>query len=451
MEPLPGQTEQTPGCRRVSTKRQRIAALAKQMPGVALTNLAQYLDEAWMLEAYQQTRKSGAVGVDEQTAQDYAQHLQENLRGLLERVKAGTYRAPPVRRTYIPKGTKRETRPIGIPTFEDKVLQRAIVMLLEPVYEQDFLDCSYGFRPNRSPRQAVEVLWETLMRRSGGWVLELDIRKFFDTLRHEPLRQMVRQRVRDGVVLRLISKWLHAGVMEDGAIHYPEMGSPQGGVISPTLANVYLHEVLDTWFEREVQPRLEGWARLVRFADDAVMVFQKEVDARRVLAVLPKRFERYGLALHPDKTRLVAFGPPPPGPNDRKPPQGGHPTFDFLGFTHYWGRTRKGGWAVKRKTASDRLSRFLVRLSRWCRTCRHEPVRWQQEQLRLKLRGHYTYYGTIGNSRSIQRVAYWADRIWRKWLSRRSDRSRFSWGRFSRMLQRYPLPAAHVVARVAVT
>jgi RNA-directed DNA polymerase len=320
-----------------------------------------------------------------------------------------------------------------------------VVMLLEAVYEQDFRDSSYGFRPGRCAHQALRVLWETLMHRTSGWVLELDIRKFFDTLDHGQLRAMVRQRVRDGVVLRLISKWLHAGVMEDGSLRYPEAGSPQGGVISPLLANVYLHEVLDTWFEQVVQPRLSGRARLVRYADDAVMVFAEEADARRVLAVLPKRFGKYGLALHPDKTRLVAFGPPRSGPDEPKPAPCGGRTFDFLGFTHYWGRTRKGRWAVKRKTASDRLSRFLRRLADWCRRQRHEPIRWQHERLGQKLRGHYTYYGLIGNSRCVQRVAYWADRIWRKWLSRRSDRG-LSWPQFQCVLQRYPLPAAHVTS-----
>ena len=212
----------------------------------------QYLDLSWLHEAYRRTRKDGAVGVDGQTAADYEKDLEGNLRSLLERAKSGTYRAPPVRRTYIPKGTGGDTRPIGIPTLEDKILQRAVVMLIEPIYEQDFHDCSYGFRPGRSAHQALQSLWEQTMQSGGGWILEVDIRKFFDTLGHGHLRALLQQRVRDGVVLRLIGKWLNAGVMEDGAISYPEAGSPQGGVISPMLANVYLHYVLDEWIARDV-------------------------------------------------------------------------------------------------------------------------------------------------------------------------------------------------------
>ena len=236
----------------VSTRQQRIAELAKQSPQMAFTSLNQYLDLSWLYEAYRRTRKDGAVGVDGQTAADYEKDLEGNLRSLLERAKSGTYRAPPVRRTYIPKGTGGDTRPIGIPTLEDKILQRAVVMLIEPIYEQDFHDCSYGFRPGRSAHQALQSLWEQTMQSGGGWILEVDIRKFFDTLDHGHLRTLLQQRVRDGVVLRLIGKWLNAGVMEDGAISYPDAGSPQGGVISPMLANVYLHYVLDEWIARDV-------------------------------------------------------------------------------------------------------------------------------------------------------------------------------------------------------
>src|SRR5215210_8806959 len=295
----------------VSTKSQRIAELARQSPQMGFTSLAHLMDLDWLHEAWQRTRKDGAAGVDGQTAAQYEQDLEGNLRSLLERAKSGTYRAPPVRRVHIPKGgSKTETRPIGMPTLEDKVLQRAVAMLLEPIYEQDFHHCSYGCRPGRSAHQALESLWKQAMDNQGGWVLEVDIRKFFDTLDHAPLRTLVQQRVRDGVLLRLIGKWLNAGVMEDGGVSYPQAGSPQGGVISPLLSNVYLHYVLDEWFEREVKPRLNGRAYLIRYADDFVIGFTDERDARRVMEVLPKRFGRYGLATHPDKTRLVPFQSP---------------------------------------------------------------------------------------------------------------------------------------------
>src|SRR5215813_8235672 len=295
----------------VSTQQERIAELAKQSPQMAFTSLAYLMDIDWLKEAYRRTRKDGAVGVDGVTAEEYEWDLEGRLQRLLFRAKSGTYQAPPVRRVHIPKGgSATETRPLGIPTLEDKVLQRAVVMLLEPIYEQDFLDCSYGFRCGRSAHQALDDFRNQLMGRRGGWVLEVDIRKFFDTLGHGHLRTFLRLRVRDGVLLRLIDKWLKAGVMEDGSVSYPEAGAPQGGVISPLLSNVFLHYVLDLWFERDVKPRLRQRAFLVRYADDFVIGFRDQSDAQRVLEVLQKRFGKYGLSLHPTKTKLVPFRPP---------------------------------------------------------------------------------------------------------------------------------------------
>jgi RNA-directed DNA polymerase len=433
----------TPSLDPISTRRRRIAELARRSPQAALTTLAHHIDIDWLTEAYRATRKDGAVGVDGQTAQDYAADLEGNLRSLLDRAKSGRYQAPPVRRVHIPKGTGSETRPIGIPTFEDKVLQRAVAMVLESVYEQDFLDCSYGFRPGRSAHQALDALWHRLMEVGGGWVLEIDIRKFFDNLGHRHLREILSRRVRDGVLLRLIGKWLNAGVMEDGCVTHPESGSPQGGVISPILANAYLHEVLDEWFEHTVKPRLKGRAHLIRYADDAVMIFEVEGDARRVLDVLPKRFGKYGLTLHPEKTRLVPFQGLRPGAPPR-PRQERPGTFEFLGFTHYWGRTRKGGWAVKRKTAGGRLRRSLASVAAWCREHRHDPIPEQWAALTAKSRGHYAYYGITGNIASLLDFRYHVRRAWQKWLSRRSNKARIPWERFGELERRYPLPPARL-------
>jgi RNA-directed DNA polymerase len=433
----------------VFTKQQRIAELAKQSPEMGFTSLAYHIDLRWLYEAYLRTRPDGATGVDGQTAEDYATNLRANLQALLDRAKSGTYRAPPVRRVHIPKGTSGDTRPIGIPTFEDKVLQRAVVMVLEAVYEQDFLDCSYGFRPGRSAHQALDAVWQQTMKMQGGWILEVDIRKFFDTLDHAHLRELLRHRIRDGVLLRLIGKWLNAGVLEEGSLTFPEAGTPQGGVVSPLLANVYLHYVLDVWFEREVKPRLKGRAFLVRYADDFVMGFTCEEDARRVLEVLPKRFGRYGLALHPDKTRLVPFGRPPQQPSSKPSSAGSRPgSFDLLGFTHYWGRSRRGVWVVKRKTAQDRLSRALKTIAQWCRLNRHRPIAEQHATLVQKLRGHFAYYGITGNGMSLQWFRKEVVAIWRKWLARRRRRGYLSWAIFSRLLKRYVLPAAVVVHSV---
>lgn len=426
----------------ISTRQRRIAELAKTHRERSFLTLAHHIDQTWLRVAYARTRKDGAVGVDGQSASDYAKDLEGNLSSLLERFKSGLYRAPPVRRKQIPKGGGQSTRPIGIPTFEDKILQRAVVMLLEPIYEQDFLDGSYGFRPGRSAHKGLQELWQGLMDYGGGTVVELDIRSFYDELDHKHLLSFLDSRVRDGVVRRALGKWLKAGVMEEGLIYWPTTGTPQGGVISPLLANLYLHEVLDRWFEEDVRPRLRGRAFWIRFADDAVLVFESEADARRVYDVLPRRFDRFGLRLHPEKTRLVPFRRPPgrPGNQEENGPGGASPsTFTFLGFTHYWGRSRKGNWLVKRKTAMGRMARTLKKLGTWCRKHRHRPVPWQQQRLSVKLRGHYSYYGITSNQRALKLVHRETTRLWKKWLERRSQRGGMPWEKFKRLLGKYPL------------
>ena len=427
----------------VSTKLERIAKLAKDKPGVSLLTLAHHIDVNWLREAYRRTRKDGAPGVEGQGAEQYAEHLEDNLESLLDRAKSGTYRAPPVRRVHIPKGAGSQTRPIGVPTFEDKVLQRAVAMVLEAVYEQDFHDFSYGFRPGRSALQACEALQNASVKMAGGWVLEVDIKKFFDTLDHRHLREILSRRVRDGVILRLLGKWLNAGVLEGLVLSHPEAGTPQGGVISPLLANIYLHEVLDEWFVHEVRPRLHGRAELVRYADDFVFVFARKDDADRVLDVLPKRFGKYGLTLHPDKTRLVTFHRPGRSDGDDDGPG----TFDLLGFTHHWGLSRKGKWVVKKRTAKDRISRTLRRIAEWCRKHRHDDVEEQHRALARKLNGHYAYFGVTSNYPALARVAHEVEAIWRKWLSRRSQKGCLNWEAMHRLLERFPLPQPRIVHR----
>ena len=427
----------------VYTKQRRIAFLARQSPEMAFTSIAYLMDIDWLKEAYRRTRKDGAIGVDGVTAAEYEQDLEDNLQSLLDRAKSGTYKAPPVRRVHIPKGgSTTETRPIGIPTLEDKILQRAVVMLLDPIYEQDFLDCSYGFRRGRSAHDALTSFRDQTMscRPKGVTVLEVDIRKFFDNLDHQYLRQFLRLRVRDGVLLRLIDKWLKAGVMEDGNVSYPESGSPQGGVISPLISNVFLHYVLDVWFEQEVKPRLRGKAFLIRYADDFVVGLRDRRDADRVMDVIPKRFGKYGLTVHPTKTKLVPFCPPSSrtkGDNDARPG-----TFDLLGFTHYWGVSLKGYWVVKLKTAKDRFTRAVRSIDKWCHDNRHLSLAEQQHKLNQKLRGHYAYYGVTGNSGSINGFRQEVENRWRKWLNRRNNIRSMHWQKFCALLRRYPLAPA---------
>lgn len=318
-------------------------------------------------------------------------------------------------------------------------------MLLEPIYEQDFLDCSYGFRPGRSAHAALTSFRDQAMRhwRTGVTVLEVDIRKFFDNLDHQHLRQFLRQRVRDGVLLRLIDKWLKAGVMEDGNVSYPDSGSPQGGVISPLISNVFLHYVLDLWFEHDVKPRLEGDAFLIRYADDFVIGFRDHRDAQRVMEVIPKRFGKYGLTVHPTKTKLVSFRPPSSRTKDGHGPD--RPgTFDLLGFTHYWAKSLKGYWVVKLKTASDRFTRAVRNIDRWCHDNRHLSLAEQQQTLNQKLRGHYAYYGVTGNSDAINRFRQEVENRWRKWLNRRNNIRSMHWQKFCALLRRYPLTPARV-------
>jgi len=445
MESLERKMKGTSSPQNVCTKLERIAELARRSPDMKLSTLAHHIDEEWLAEAYRRTRKDGATGVDGQSAKEYEVNLQSNLELLLDRAKSGTYRAPPVRRVHIPKG-KGETRPLGIPTFEDKVLQRAVAMVLEAVYEQDFLDCSYGFRPGRSAHGALDDLQNQLVVMGGGWVLEVDFRKYFDTLDHAKLREVLTQRVTDGVLLRLISKWLHAGVMEDGQIHYPSTGTPQGGVISPLLANIFLHEVLDGWFEREVKPRLKGTARLFRYADDAVMIFAHEADARRVFEVLPKRCEKYGLTLHPEKTRLLDFRSPTKKSSKDDDDDKGSRTFDLLGFTHFWAPGRARKWVVMRKTARDRFRRSIGNIRAWCNLHRHDPVPMQQRALRQKINGHYAYYGISFNLRALGRFLYAVTLAWWRALRRRSQRG-MPWKKMDAMLRAYPLPPPRIVCQ----
>jgi group II intron reverse transcriptase/maturase len=399
-----------------------------------------------MKEAYRLTRKDGAIGVDGVTAAEYEANLETNLLDLLGRIRSGRYWAPPVRRTFIPKADG-SRRPLGIPTFEDKVAQRAVVMVLEPIYEQDFYDCSFGFRPGRSAHQALEGLRTSLMTQGLRWVLDVDIRQYFDTIDHTRLRVFLDQRVTDGVIRRMIDKWLKAGVLENGALSRSTIGTPQGGVISPLLANIFLHHVLDDWFEREVRPRLKARCTLVRYADDAVMAFEDFLDGQRVLRILGKRMARFGLELHSEKTQMIDFRFKRPG-GKRHPATDGT-TFSFLGFTHVWGKSRNGKNVVRQVTEKRRYARALKAVTDWCRRNRHRPIREQHARLSAMTRGHYAYYGISGNSRRLCWFAHQVERIWKAWLARRGQPGAFRWERLRALLKNHPLPPPRIIHRYA--
>jgi group II intron reverse transcriptase/maturase len=429
----------------VSTKQERIAKLAQERPGLMFSSLNHYVDLEWVEYAYRCTRKDGALGVDGQSAQEYAKDLRNNLLRLIDRLKSGSYRAPAVRRHYIEKSDGGR-RGLGIPSFEDKVAQRAVLMLLEPIYEQDFVEGSYGFRPGRNAHQALRVVRRALAQQGSRWVLDVDIRRYFASIEHARLREFLARRVTDGVVRRLIDKWLSAGVLEEGQLHYPETGTPEGGVISPLLANIYLHYVVDEWYAQAVAPRLRGPSTLVRYCDDFVMLFVFDEDVRRVFDVLSLRLGRYGLQLHPDKTRVVDMRIArrwPPPTIDREVPT----SFNFLGFTHVWGRSRWGMSVLRQYTAKDRLARSVKAVNEWCRRARHWPLRDQQQRLSRMLQGHYAYYGISSNIERLQAFHRATYRLWRKWLSRRSRGKSLSWERFLRLLDRFPLPTPRIIHR----
>jgi RNA-directed DNA polymerase len=368
----------------------------------------------------------------------YKENLETNLKTLHEKLVNDTYGPQPVVRRLIPKSNGK-LRPLGLPALEDKIVAQAVAMLLEAIYEQDFCDASYGFRPGRSPHQALHDVRQGLLGTRIGYVIDCDISAFFDTLQHDTLLAMLRKRIKDGRVLQRIEKWLHAGILDGKEMVYPDKGSPQGSVLSPLLANAYLHDVLDTWCETVVQAHCRGQVVLWRYADDVLIGCELASDARRIMAAAPKRCAKYGLEINADKTQLVDFGRP------QRPTSGGKPgTCRFLGFVHYWGKTWRGGHTSKRQTEGRRLRRTLGEFWQWCRDNRHRPLQEQYATLCAKLRGYYQYYGIRCNSQCLDLVYYTARRAWRYWLNRRGGR-KMTRRAFGRMMAAYALPRPKIV------
>jgi len=427
----------------MSPKLLEVMERAKRDPQARLRGLARLIDEAALTRAFDALRRNAAVGVDGIAKEEYAQDLENNIRGLYERLKAGRYRHQPIRRVHIPKD-KDKTRPLGISSTEDKIVQQALREVLEGIYEQDFLDCSYGYRPKRGAHDALGIIDRVAMRGTVNWVLEADVQSFFDSLDRTKLMEMLRLRVDDESFMRLVGKCLHTGVLDGSEYSEPHSGVAQGSILSPLLGNVYLHHVLDQWFERDVLPRLRGKACLVRYCDDFVISFEREDDAKRVMAVLGLRFGRYGLTLHAEKTCLLPFRRPVKGTRKRK----GLATFDFLGFTLHWRRSRNGGWVLGYKTRKARLHRAIVSITEWCRRHRHQSVKEQHVALTRRIQGHFNYFGVNGNLESLRKVRLAAARAWFKWLRRRSQRTRLNWQRFNDLLKSFPLPALRICVQI---
>ena len=402
---------------KVSTVELQIAERARNFRGESLHNLHRYIDFPMLVESYKHLNKQSAKGVDGLTWQDYGEELNERLETLLQGFKSGRYRAPAIRRVYIPKD-KHSQRPLGIPTIEDKVLQSSVRKVIEPIYEEEFKEFSYGFRPGRAQHQAIDLMFRKVSFEKMHYIIDADIKNYFGSINHVFLREFLDKRVNDGVVRRMIDKWLKAGIMESGNISYPDEGTPQGGIISPILSNIYLHYVLDEWFSGQIQPLLKGRSFIIRYADDFIMGFSEKSDAQRVMEVLPKRFAKYDLTLHPEKTKLIDLNNLR-GQSDR--------SFDFLGFTHYLGKSRKGMKVLKRKTSSKKFTKAVTNIDEYIKVNRHMKLKYLIAMLNLKLRGHYLYYGIIHNYKGIHRYYDAVRRKLFKWLRRRGGKTKWNW------------------------
>jgi RNA-directed DNA polymerase len=422
----------------MQTSLQGIAQKAKTQKGYRFRNLYGALNEAFLHECWKDIKKDAAFGIDEISAQEYERNLTENIRGLVERLKQKRYHAKLVRRKWIPKENGKE-RPLGIPVVEDKLLQVAVAEILRAIYEQDFLDCSYGYRPKVGNHEASEWMMREIQFGAYGWIVEADIKGYFDSIDHEWLIRMLEERIDDRAFTRLIRKWLKAGVLEtDGKVIHPMTGTPQGGVVSPVLANIYLHYALDLWFEKRVRIQLQRKAFLIRYADDFICGFERESEARKFLEMLRERLKRFGLFLSEDKTRVIEF---------KRNSGGGGNRFDFLGFEYFWTKNRDGRVLLNRRTSRKKLTSSLKRFTDWCKANRHEKMPELFRKLNRKLLGYYNHYGVVGNFRSLQQFYFQMERSLHRWINRRSQRRSVSWRRFRDLKAKYGLLKPRIMRR----
>jgi group II intron reverse transcriptase/maturase len=401
-------------------------------------------DEEYLYECFKELERGKAAGVDTRTKESYTEaEIRQAITDIVQQLKTRKYRPQPVRRVFIPKSNGK-FRPLGIPTVMDKVIQLAVAKILEPIFEPVFLNTSYGYRPNRNAHEALKAVNDMLMGQKVNWVVDADIKAFFDNVNHDWMMECLKQRITDPNFLTLIRRMLKAGVITEGVRTNTEQGTPQGGIISPILANIYLHYVLDLWLEKKLKPNLNGYAGMARYADDFVIGCQYHEQAHKIVQSIKDRFAKFGLMLSEDKTRVIEFGRF--ARERRQEHSKGRPeTFTFLGFTHYCGTTRKGAFVVRHKTSRQKYQASVKRLKEWMRSMKNmRALADLWNTLSLKLQGHYQYYGMSGNTRKLQSFYFEAERLAFKWLNRRSQRKSWNWQQFHRYLERYPLPKPRI-------
>lgn len=434
----------------VETKLQRIAEKARKEPGFKFTSLFHLMNMELLRGCFEGLRTDAASGIDRITKEEYGKNLDANLTTLVERLHRMAYIPQPVRRVYIPKPGSTKQRPLGIPALEDKLVQAGLVRILEAIYEGDFIDDSYGFRPGRGCHDALRSLSLEVEGGKVHYIVEADIKGFFDNVQHEWMMEFLGHRIADKRVLRYVKRFLIAGVFEDGEVFATEKGTPQGGIISPMLANIYLHYCLDLWFTRSFVKSCEGRARLIRYADDFVVCCQREAEAKRLRTELDGRLAKFGLEVAVEKTKVLEFGPlalPRAKASGEKPQ-----TFDFLGLTHFCSRTRDGRrFRMKRITSRKKFKAKLLAFKEWLKKSRTLPTSELMKTVAAKLRGHYAYYGVTDNSQGIGRFAYEATRLLFKWLDRRGKRGSLSWEKFKKLLEKFPLPQPRVTVNLLAT
>jgi group II intron reverse transcriptase/maturase len=420
----------------MQTKLNLITNLAKKDSGLKFNNLIHLINANNLKQCFRELKRNKAIGLDGVTVEEYGFELDKNVDLLMERMKQWKYRPQPVRRVYIEKGDSKK-RPLGIPSVEDKMVQMCIKKVLDAIFEVDFLDTSYGFRAGRSCHQALDRVDKIIMQKPVNYVIDADIKGFFDNVDHKLMRSCLEQRISDKFFLRLMVRMLKNGVFEEGRIMEPEKGTPQGAILSPVLSNIYLHYAVDIWLNRDIRRNSNGYVEIVRYCDDFVILVEKEEDVKRIMEELTERLSRCSLELSLEKSKIVKFG--------RNSGHGRGNTFDFLGFTHFNDKTRRGHYKVGRKTAGKRLNKSLKEMNMWLKAIRNtvKAEEWWKV-LESKMRGHFQYYGVSGNMRSISKFYLAVTRLVKKWLNRRSQKKKFNWGRFKLYLHRHPLPKPRI-------